>query len=99
MAADSRVASRFAYNQLVNEGEAAGSKGPGAKRGKDGHVQLSSGDDFFSAPLSTSGRKALGRCVQRCSPRWVAHVSCPILVDSGRPVMAWRARPSAMSKA
>ena len=64
VAADSKVASRFAYNQLVNEGEAAGSKGPGAKRGKDGHVQLSSGDDFFSAPLSTSGRKASGRCVQ-----------------------------------
>ncbi|CAK0782048.1 hypothetical protein CVIRNUC_005538 [Coccomyxa viridis] len=61
VAADSKVASRFAYNQLVNEGEAAGSKGPGAKRGKDGHVQLSSGDDFFSAPLSTSGRKASGR--------------------------------------
>ena len=64
VAADSKVASRFAYNQLVNEGEAAGTKGPGAKRGKDGHVQLSSGDDFFSAPLSTSGRKASGRCVQ-----------------------------------
>ena len=68
VAADSKVASRFAYNQLVNEGEAAGSKGPGAKRGKDGHVQLSSGDDFFSAPLSTSGRKASGRCACGAAP-------------------------------
>ena len=62
MAADSKVASRFAYDVLVKEGEtAAGKGGPGAKRGKDGHVQLASGDDFFSAPLSTSGRKASGR--------------------------------------
>ena len=49
-AADSKVASRFAYDVLVNEGEAAGAKGAGVKRGKDGHVQLASGDDFFSAP-------------------------------------------------
>jgi hypothetical protein len=62
VAADSKVASRFAYDVLVKEGEtAAGKGGPGAKRGKDGHVQLASGDDFFSAPLSTSGRKASGR--------------------------------------
>ena len=60
-AADSKVASRFAYDVLVNEGEAAGAKGPGAKRGKDGHVQLGSSDDFFSAPLSNSGPKASGR--------------------------------------
>ena len=74
VAADSKVASRFAYNQLVTEGEAAGSKGPGAKRGKDGHVQLSPGDDFFSAPLSTSGRKASGRCIWGCSPRCGRHM-------------------------
>ena len=37
-AADSKVASRFAYDVLVNEGEAAGAKGAGVKRGKDGHV-------------------------------------------------------------
>ena len=60
-AADSKVASRFAYDVLVNEGEAAGAKGAGVKRGKDGHVQLASGDDFFSAPLSNSGQKASGR--------------------------------------
>ena len=61
-AADSKVASRFAYDVLVKEGETAGGKGgPGVKRGKDGHVQLASGDDFFTAPLSTSGRKASGR--------------------------------------
>ncbi len=61
-AADSKVASRFAYDVLVNEGEAAGAKGAGVKRGKDGHVQLASGDDFFSAPLNSSGQKASGRC-------------------------------------
>ena len=60
-AADSKVASRFAYDVLVNEGEAAGAKGAGVKRGKDGHVQLASGDDFFSAPLNSSGQKASGR--------------------------------------
>lgn len=61
-AADSKVASRFAYDVLVNEGEGAGAKGAGVKRGKDGHVQLASGDDFFSAPLSGAGRKPGGRC-------------------------------------
>jgi len=60
-AADSKVASRFAYDVLVNEGEAAGKEGAGVKRGKDGHVQLASGDDFFSAPLNNSGKKASGR--------------------------------------
>ena len=99
VAADSKVASRFAYNQLVNEGEAAGSKGPGAKRGKDGHVQLSSGDDFFSAPLSTSGRKASGRCAWWCSPRWLAHSSRASTADSGRPVMASCARQSVIVNA
>ena len=60
-AADSKVASRFAYDVLVNEGEASGAKGAGVKRGKDGHVQLASGDDFFSAPLSSGGGKGSSR--------------------------------------
>ncbi len=52
MASCSAVASRFAYDVLTGEDE-AGRAAPGAKRGKDGHVQLgSAGDDFFAKPLS-----------------------------------------------
>ncbi|KAK9915439.1 hypothetical protein WJX75_009230 [Coccomyxa subellipsoidea] len=56
VANDSKVASRFAYDVLANADEAT--KAPGVKRGKDGHVQLSGADDFFSSPLSAKGSLA-----------------------------------------
>ncbi|BDA43782.1 probable ADP-ribosylation factor GTPase-activating protein [Coccomyxa sp. Obi] len=58
VASSSKAASRFAYDVLANADEAA--KAPGVKRGKDGHVQLSAADDFFSSPLSNKSSAAKG---------------------------------------
>ena len=66
-ASNSKAASRFAYDVLVNDDEAA--KGQKVKRGKDGHVQLAPADDFFSSGgISTKGGS---------SNKWVIVHSCP----------------------
>ncbi len=46
--AASSTASRFAYNELMEEET---QKAPNVHRGKDGHLKLGSGGDFFSNPL------------------------------------------------
>ena len=51
-AAASSTASRFAYNELVEEET---QKAPNVRRGKDGHLRLGSGQDFFSNPLGEAG--------------------------------------------
>lgn len=51
-AAASSTASRFAYNEIVEEET---QKAPNVHRGKDGHLKLGSGGDFFSNPLGEAG--------------------------------------------
>ena len=51
-AAASSTASRFAYNEIVEEET---QKTPNVHRGKDGHLKLGSGGDFFSNPLGDTG--------------------------------------------
>ena len=48
--ATTTVSSRFAYEVLTKEDQAA--KAPGARRGKDGHVSLPGLDDPFCAPAA-----------------------------------------------
>ena len=50
--ASTPAASRFAYDVLTNEDDAV--KAPNVKRGKDGHVTLGGGADFFADPMGTS---------------------------------------------
>ncbi|KAK9831820.1 hypothetical protein WJX74_010695 [Apatococcus lobatus] len=69
-AAASSTASRFAYNEIVEEET---KNTPNVHRGKDGHLKLGSGGDFFSNPLgeaaassptagpSRGSRKATGK--------------------------------------
>lgn len=59
--ASSSAASRFAYDMLTVEDEAA--KAPGAKRGKDGHLTIGgSGGDFFSNPMGKPASVSTSRC-------------------------------------
>ena len=48
--ASTTVSSRFAYEVLTKEDQAA--KAPGVRRGKDGHVSLPGLDDPFAAPAA-----------------------------------------------
>ena len=69
LASSTPATSRFAYDVLAAEDEAA--KAPNTKRGKDGHLTLSQGNDFFSNPMgsstSTSGASRSQRAA-RCGP-------------------------------
>ncbi|KAK9812503.1 hypothetical protein WJX73_004635 [Symbiochloris irregularis] len=51
--ASTPAASRFAYDVITQEDEAA--KAPSVRRGKDGHVTLGSSGDFFSDPMGAGG--------------------------------------------
>ena len=77
VASSSRAASRFAYDVLANEDEAA--KGAGVVRGKDGHVQLGgAGDDFFSKPLAkgpSGGRGSAAKCAPSPARQLTLHFS------------------------
>ena len=53
--------SRFAFNQIIEE-EAP--KPSNVVRGKDGHVKLGGGGDFFSDPLAAPApNRSTSRCV------------------------------------
>ena len=69
LASSTPATSRFAYDVLAAEDEAA--KAPNTKRGKDGHLTLNQGNDFFSNPMgsstSTSGALRSQRAA-RCDP-------------------------------
>ena len=52
VAGSTPAASRFAYEVLTAEDEAA--KAPKVQRGKDGHLTLGTGNDFFSNPMGPS---------------------------------------------
>ncbi len=71
MVAGSSAPSRFAFNQII-EDEAP--KPSNVARGKDGHVKLGGGDDFFSDPLAApapSSRPST-RSASRCSATVIA---------------------------
>ena len=69
LASSTPATSRFAYDVLAAEDEAA--KAPNMKRGKDGHLTLNQGNDFFSNPMG-SGASTSGTSRSQRATRWAS---------------------------